>query len=147
MYIHPHTFTHTHIHTPSYTPTEARGVSLPSSRHTAQQKKGPGALWGEDMPWGMFVLNALKARLVYIKDFDYIVEVCLVWVNWCVCVARWVLWCWYMHWYMCVCTLPTSWFTQLRNMHTCMTSTYDKYALVLNNVILPSSSNVLPTAA
>lgn len=50
--------------------TAARGVVLPGG------EAGPGALWGEDLPWGVFVMNALNARLTYRKDVDYILEVC-----------------------------------------------------------------------
>lgn len=49
--------------------TVERGVVLPGG------VGGPGALWGEDLPWGVFVMNALKARLTYRKDIDYILEV------------------------------------------------------------------------
>lgn len=49
------------------------GVS-PAVSERFKQSDNPVIVWEEEEPWGPYIINAIKAEHMYIRDKDYIVE-------------------------------------------------------------------------
>ena len=48
-------------------------VSAGSQNHI-KSGHDPVRLWEEEEPWGPYIINAIKAKHLYIKNMDYIVD-------------------------------------------------------------------------
>ena len=48
--------------------------AIPAVSEHFKQSKEPVMVWEEEEPWGPYIINAIKAEHLYIRDKDYIVE-------------------------------------------------------------------------